>query len=531
MLMCLCTIIITSCNSNKIDREKLSAALLKYDSFSNFSDGVAFVNSGGKYGLINLSGKEIVPCKYECDEISLFSDGVAIILNDANKWGFIDKKGSEIIYVPNVLKISRFSEDLATITRDVQGRWKYGFIDKTGKEVISCIYDQAFNFSEGLACVRREGKFGFIDKTGKEVIPCIYDDAHSFSEGLARVAIDNLRYGFIDKTGKGVVPFVYTDVRSFSDGLALVGEKGKYGFIDKEGKEIIPKIYEYGFDGITAYPFSENLAVIQKKYKCGFIDKTGREVIPCIYDNAYGFSEGLAQVVKNGKYGFVDKTGKEVIPCILDNANAFNGGLTIVEWNDQVGFIDREGYFIGKGIVKHVLELDANNIQEYSYSEEEDVSPISDLDIVEPEIYEDDTFDEPSLEDIRIPHIEPEDYDYEENEGVEIEAPTYDNQIYEKVDIMPQFSGGEKEMMKFIAQNLKYPAIAIENGIQGTVKVRFIVNRDGTISDITITKSLDSYLDREAIRVIKSMPKWIAGKQNGQNVAVYYTLPINFRLE
>ena len=135
-----------------------------------------------------------------------------------------------------------------------------------------------------------------------------------------------------------------------------------------------------------------------------------------------------------------------------------------------------------------------------------------------------------NIDDIRIPHIEPEDYDYEENEGVEIEAPSYDNQIYDKAEVAPQFQGGEQEMMKFIAQNIKYPTIAVEQGIQGRVETRFLVNRDGTISDITITKSLNHYLDREAIRVVKSMPKWIAGQQNGQNVDEYYTLPIYFRL-
>lgn len=99
------------------------------------------------------------------------------------------------------------------------------------------------------------------------------------------------------------------------------------------------------------------------------------------------------------------------------------------------------------------------------------------------------------------------------------------------VEQMPQFPGGERELMSYLSKNIKYPTIAAENGIQGRVTLRFVVSKTGDITDVNVIKGLDPSCDREAIRVVKSMPKWIPGKQNGRNVPVYYTLPVSFRLQ
>ncbi|MFR9166483.1 MAG: energy transducer TonB [Dysgonomonas sp.] len=99
------------------------------------------------------------------------------------------------------------------------------------------------------------------------------------------------------------------------------------------------------------------------------------------------------------------------------------------------------------------------------------------------------------------------------------------------VEQMPQFPGGNTELMKFIGSNLRYPTIAAENGIEGRVIIRFVVGRDGSVSDIKVQRGLDASCDKEAVRVVQSMPKWIPGKQNGRAVPVYFTLPILFKLQ
>ncbi len=103
-----------------------------------------------------------------------------------------------------------------------------------------------------------------------------------------------------------------------------------------------------------------------------------------------------------------------------------------------------------------------------------------------------------------------------------------EQQIFQVVEEMPEFPGGMAECMKFLAKNIKYPTIAQENGVQGRVIVQFVVNKDGTIVDPVVVRSVDPYLDKEALRVIKAMPKWKPGKQRGKAVRVKYTVPVTF---
>lgn len=103
--------------------------------------------------------------------------------------------------------------------------------------------------------------------------------------------------------------------------------------------------------------------------------------------------------------------------------------------------------------------------------------------------------------------------------------------VFDMVEQMPQFPGGQAEMMQFISKNMKYPTIAQENGTQGRVTCQFVIGADGKVRDVKVLRGVDPYLDKEAVRVIMSMPKWIPGKQNGKAVSVKYTIPVMFRLQ
>ena len=113
----------------------------------------------------------------------------------------------------------------------------------------------------------------------------------------------------------------------------------------------------------------------------------------------------------------------------------------------------------------------------------------------------------------------------------EEKAKEEETKVFEVVEQMPSFPGGDAELMKYLNTHIKYPVVAEENGIQGRVIATFVVERDGSISDVKVIKSVDPSLDKEAIRVLKSMPKWIPGKQNGSAVRVKYTVPVTFRLQ
>ena len=119
------------------------------------------------------------------------------------------------------------------------------------------------------------------------------------------------------------------------------------------------------------------------------------------------------------------------------------------------------------------------------------------------------------------------------NEKVVDEVPpkVEETKVFDVVEQMPQFKGGDAALMDYLNKNIKYPVIAEENGIQGRVVATFVVERDGSITDVRVIKSVDPSLDKEAVRVVKSMPKWNPGKQNGAAVRVKFTLPVTFRLQ
>ena len=106
-----------------------------------------------------------------------------------------------------------------------------------------------------------------------------------------------------------------------------------------------------------------------------------------------------------------------------------------------------------------------------------------------------------------------------------------EEKVFSAVEQMPQFPGGEAELMKYISNNIKYPTMAMENNIQGRVVVQFVVTSTGKIGEVKVVRSKDPDLDKEAVRVVKSLPNFIPGKMNGQAVNVWYTLPITFKLQ
>ncbi|CCZ47512.1 MAG TPA: energy transducer TonB [Mediterranea massiliensis] len=112
------------------------------------------------------------------------------------------------------------------------------------------------------------------------------------------------------------------------------------------------------------------------------------------------------------------------------------------------------------------------------------------------------------------------------------EEEVVEQEIFEVVEQMPEFpNGGMAGLMQYLSKNIKYPTIAQENGTQGRVTVQFVVNADGSIVDAKVIRGVDPYLDKEALRVINSMPKWKPGMQRGKAVRVKYTVPVMFRLQ
>ena len=136
--------------------------------------------------------------------------------------------------------------------------------------------------------------------------------------------------------------------------------------------------------------------------------------------------------------------------------------------------------------------------------------------------------DRPIVNEMPLPNS---DNDYYSPVTPEKEVISKNEHIFTVIEQMAQFPGGEKELMNFISINLVYPGSALRDGIQGKVICRFVVTKTGRVESPEVVRSLDPACDKEAIRVVKSLPRFIPGRQNGVNVSVWYTVPITFKLK
>ena len=287
------TTFMTSCGTDEngaieevLPKKTYAKVISMYDHVNDyFSEGTCVVKSDGKYGVIDMKGKEIIPCTY--DRIYNCSDGMFLFYKDKETgWGQL-----------------------------------YGFLDKAGNVTIEAQYDDAASFSDGLALVAKDAKdswrddYACINKKGEIVVDFkTYTKMESFSEGLAAVNIDNDNkdvWGFINTKGEVVIAPVYGHAYSFSDGVAIVGKNDKEFVIDTKGEVVFIPEKDMIFIEET---FSEGLMPVAKgndlKAKCGFVNTKGEEVIPFEYDYAEGFIDGTAYVIKDKKLLEIDKKGK-----------------------------------------------------------------------------------------------------------------------------------------------------------------------------------------------------------------------------
>jgi len=300
-----------------------------------------------KYFHIDKTGKVAIDSgKY--DSAGSFKDGLAIVYLENSGRGFIDNVGKEVIS-PQFEQACNFSEGLA----GVQIRDSWGFIDKTGRLVIKPQYEWCCGFSEGMAVVMKSNEVLLIDGTGQTIFSTSMDDLQlsiyegaRFSEGLID-AYDctKSKTGFIDKSGKFIIEPRFDNAAPFSEGLARVtitgGEEEKLGFIDHSGQFVIPPIFNTDADfRRNSADFSEGLAsltenlrpTVTEMEKFVYIDKKGAIVLFTHFFYAGPFREGLAVVYDDNKnkWGYIDKSGKEVIPLKYDFASDFSEGLACV---------------------------------------------------------------------------------------------------------------------------------------------------------------------------------------------------------
>ena len=279
-----------------IDRQGNWVVRPRFDWTERFEGRCAVVKIGARYGLIDRSGRWVITPRFEW--LGAFSDERAAAKR-SGKYGFIDVQGQMVIE-PRYDQVWDFSEGLARVTAGARlqssgwrgGQWWH--MDKAGK-TITGPFAHAYSFSAGLAAVAVDGKYGYVDRRGQLKIQPQFDEADEFSGGLAVV-------GFADRRRpKRVSP---PDVDALLGHLwAIKGTVGRRGYIDRQGRWRIRARFD------RAGVFCEGLAAVRLNDQWGYIDRSGKLKIRARFDEAGNFTDGLARVRTGKKNGYINRTG------------------------------------------------------------------------------------------------------------------------------------------------------------------------------------------------------------------------------
>ena len=300
-----------------------------------FSDGFARVLKDGKYGYIDKTGQEVIPCQYS--RAGSFSEGLAAVYNAADGyWGYIDKSGS--ITIPfQYESAERFSDSYTGYA--VVHIYNRGttLIDKTGRDVIPSGYsydvreDSGWESGDRYVPLRSsDGKRDSVyDLTTGQIVKFPFDVVSDFQEGFAQ-AKENGMYLFINENYEAIISPGYGGLSDFSGGYALRRNNDVVSVIDQTGRVFLTVHNRDENSKYEVGKLSEGLltAFSSATGRMGFIDVTGREVVPCKYKKVEEFHNGVAAVQNfEDKWGLVDTSGNEIVPCEHKIGIKYLGGI------------------------------------------------------------------------------------------------------------------------------------------------------------------------------------------------------------
>lgn len=311
---------------------------------------VAYLKDG-RWHFLDNQGREIFQPK-ELVNVFGFSEGfirVQLIWKNKKYWGFIDSSGG-ITIVSGISTMNDFHNGRALVSRQINQTdnldsavFKFGYIDTRGQLVIPLIYDDATDFSEGLAFVMNREIRGYIDTNNKMVIPLENMAGNPFSEGLADVNDRMFRSGYMDRTGKIVIPLECSVAYPFSEGLAFAGRNDTVGFINKEGKFVIFSDFYF------SKRFTDSVAFVGKMFdkknpRWALINREGKFITGYDFEFVREFTEGIGIVKRNGKWFFINKQGEFVLQNDYLFVDSFADGLAFVSLaTGEKGYINKKG--------------------------------------------------------------------------------------------------------------------------------------------------------------------------------------------
>lgn len=462
-----------------------------------FYCGKLIVEKNGKAGVIDTTGKLLLPCQYDyCD---FLSDNLFCVYNEYNNThGGINLQGDTVIPF-DYTRISNIGGGKNFIL--VRQNDKYGFVNSNGKVIVPCQYED-FNYCwNGKVSLKKDGKWGVLDTLGNVVLPFIYDNGLSFYLPELAVMMSPKGCGAINLKGDTVIPLQYNIWFSYQSKskIAMITHDEAVDIYDSEG-HILASYEEMSYDGMDA--LDEELWIpIRKNGKWGFLDLKLNEVVPCKYD----FVAGV-----NGEY--------------LGNVQLDNGNTALIDSNEHIlaqgpyRYISPFGDFYCVSSYDNEYHIKEGFIDSYGNS----TFTKAELDSLK--IWHKQYLKQRKKEAEQAKREEKVQYDFAPSTGT-----TSDSTVFYYTEEMPEFPGGPDSLNRYLATHISYPEIAREKGVSGTVLAQFVVSKDGIVKDVTIKVPLYDACDEEVVRAISGMPKWKPGTNMGQPVNCYYQVPVTFR--
>lgn len=514
---------------------------LEYDEINqptNGPDFVLFTKKNGLTGVISSSGKIILNPEYEAVQLAEYSALNGFIAKQDGKFGYLNKSG--IVKVPFEYNHLSYQEGYFLTYRNDKG---IGALDTNGTKILEPIYSEIVKPKLGncfIATVNQNGvkQTGIFDLNGKVIEEPVYGAYMAYGlyyrdNEIYLFAKEKMYYQtglFNVKTLKWILPCTYNIGIAASNYMVVMKDDstqtgGKlHGVVDQTGSFIIPCIYSE-----LKYNDIENNAVVLYNGKYGLVGANNKIILPFQYhmltplaysERVYGdrkrIPKGYLIYTENNRKGVLTASGKISIPAAYESIDVTLSGLICVSGDTSKIFsVSGKLYKTVPHVVNYMTE-GFFDWREESESYGMDLYGNSGLIPPKPVMVTDRGFPDPPP---TPPPVQ--------------KADTVKLYNTSEVDEPASFPGGNTALTAFLSKTLKYPQLAIEEGIGGRCYLQFVVEKDGSLTEITVKKKIPDCpeCDKEAVRVVKLMPKWNPAKLKGEVVRSSFTMPISFRLD
>lgn len=512
-----------------------------------------------KAGFIDRNGRFVTPLQYE-DDIYVdgwigFINGLMVVRHD-EEYGIMDSTGSIVVPSTSIYNSFLFIYE--------NGRFFTNFSYDTDKEIEILMRingdtimeaESISPFDNGKVRVKKNGLWGIYDTLGNEILKCQYDWIGICPNGLLSVK-EGDRWLLIDWNGREHFQNLKLECNYLEygkSGLVSYDNDGECGVVDTTGQIVIPPKVQYIYyeskDRIVMHnPDDGSIHIYDTK---GHLTDSYQDSKIYQFEEDYVYNSRFIPVQKDGLYGLVDSDWNLVVPCRFKDLDALNQGYFVTPLGNGIyGVVDSTGkmvfkvpcrwpYPIGDGVYSLETSLRNNTNRITAFADiygnttlsKEEYATMQRQQLQAEE--EERISREKRMADIEAKRAEAEKRRAEEkNKATDINPETDEHldEVFVVVEEMPKFPGGDSALYMFLCMNLSYPEEARENEIEGTVVISFVIEKDGSVSNVRCMRDIGGGCGEAAIEVVKAMPRWEPGRQQGKAVNTQFTLPLKFEL-